>query len=61
LALAPGNIKEKVMTIKTFWKKVDDTQEAYNNSTNDVTKQIWHLKLLNLMMMLEQVESRIND
>ena len=49
------------MTIKTFWKKVDNTQEAFNNSTDDVTKQIWHLKLLNLMMMLEQVESRTND
>ena len=49
------------MTIKAFWKKVDNTQEAFNNSTDDVTKQIWHLKLINLMMMLEQVESRTND
>ena len=46
------------MTINQFWIKVKKTQDAYDRSDNPVAKQIWHLKLLNLMMQLEEVEKR---
>jgi len=48
------------MTISQFWTKVSKTQDAYNRSDNPVAKQIWHLKLLNLMMLLEEVEKKTN-
>ncbi len=48
------------MTRSQFWIKVKKTQDAYERSDNPVAKQIWHLKLLNLMMRLEEAESKTN-
>jgi predicted negative regulator of RcsB-dependent stress response len=41
-----------------FWERIEHLQKAYENSQDEVFKQIYKMKLLNLMLQLEEHEKK---
>lgn len=46
------------MTVSQYWNKVKKLEDFYNGCNDLVLKQIYHIKLLKLMLKLEEVEKR---